>query len=105
MTVFEWDTTVQRKYDFRDFDGCIKGRGGTDPIPALKEMTSEKYDCIIMFTDFGFFDIKEEYGVPILWIVNNYWGGSWEGKHMPINEGIVLEFYEQEGTFKLVNRD
>lgn len=105
MEVFEWDTKVHRRYDFRDFDGCVQGRGGTDPIPALEEITAENYDCIIMFTDFGFSDIKDEYGVPILWVVNNCWGGSWEGRHLPINEGIVLEFDEQEETFKLVNRE
>lgn len=105
MEIFEWDTEVQRRYDFREFDGCVKGRGGTNPVPALEEMTSEKFDCIIMFTDFEFFDIDYECGVPILWVVNNYYGSSWEGKHLPVKEGIILEFNEKEETFKLVNTD
>lgn len=105
MEVFEWDTEVQRRYDFRDFDGCVSGRGGTDPIPALREMTAEKFDCIIMFTDLGFANIQEEYGVPILWVVDKpFFGGSWENEKMPIAEGIVLEFDKWEKTFKLVRK-
>jgi predicted metal-dependent peptidase len=45
MTIFEWDTKVQRKYDFRDFDGQVKGRGGTDANTALSEIAEENYGC------------------------------------------------------------
>lgn len=106
MTVFEWDTKVQRKYDFRDFDGQVKGRGGTDANTALSEIAEENYDCIIMFTDFGFYTIKEEYGIPLLWVVDKpYSSETWSGMNMPILEGMVLEFDKNEKTFNMVNRN
>lgn len=101
MTVFEWDVKVQREYDFSEFDGTVKGRGGTDPTDFLERITSEtgRYDCAIVFTDFGFSEIKEDYNLPIMWVVDN-----WErGDYCPIEDGLVLAFNSSRDGFDVVD--
>lgn len=99
LTVFEWDTKVNREYDFRDFDGTVMGRGGTDPIPALDEISERRFDCLIMFTDFGFDTIKKEYNIPILWVVDyNY---LWSDK-IPVSTGTVLKLNKDKDGFEQI---
>lgn len=101
IQVFEWDTQINREYDYRDYDGCVSGRGGTDPIPMLEEMEERKYDCVIMFTDFGFAEITKSYSYPILWVVTDCW---WDDDYIPAKEGIIMKINKDKDGFELVRR-
>ncbi len=68
MTVFEWDTKVRREYDFKDYDGTVKGGGGTDPTDFLETVSRRKFDCALIFTDLYFEPSGEDYRLPMLWI-------------------------------------
>ena len=68
ITVFEWDTRIQREYDFRDFDNEIQGGGGTDPTEFLETVSERNFDCAIVFTDLYFSKITEDYRLPVLWV-------------------------------------
>lgn len=100
MTVFEWDTKINAEYDFRYYEGVVTGRGGTDPIPALEEICSRRFDCLIMFTDFGFDKIKEEYNIPILWVVDN---NGYDSSYIPVEDGIILKVNDDRDGFSLVD--
>jgi predicted metal-dependent peptidase len=68
ITIFEWDTKVHREYDFKEFDGNVQGRGGTDPTEFLETVSERKFDCVITFTDLYFSPIKKDYNMPMLWV-------------------------------------
>lgn len=105
MTVFEWDTQVNREYDFSEFDGKVTGRGGTDPTDFLEKMSERKFDCAIIFTDLYFSDIEKEYGVPMLWVADNdYIGRDGDYGHIPIKEGMILKVNKERDGFELVDR-
>lgn len=74
VDVVECDTEIQRTYPFKQFDGTVKGRGGTDVEPMLKMALDKRYDVLILFTDLGTPKINKIYNVPILWCVS---GGSY----------------------------
>ena len=105
MTVFEWDTQVNREYDFSEFDGKVTGRGGTDPTDFLEKMSERKFDCAIIFTDLYFSDIEKEYGVPLLWVADNDCiGEGGYGGHIPVREGTILKVNKDRDGFEMVER-
>ena len=70
LHVFECDTKIVRDYPFREFDGKVQGRGGTDLEPVLERVSKEKYDALIFFTDFYTSKIDTDYHVPTLWVLS-----------------------------------
>jgi len=106
MTVFEWDTKVQREYDFSEYDGTVAGRGGTDPNGFLERVSERKFDCVIIFTDMFFEPIKKTYGIPMMWVVDR--GGMAGGcdADLPLicEEGIILKVNDSRDGFYAVRR-
>lgn len=106
MTVFEWDTKVNREYDFRDYDGNVSGRGGTDPTDFLETVSDRKFDCIITFTDMYFSKIQNKYNIPMLWVVDrggyNYYGDS--DDCYPCDDGIIMLVNDSRDGFEVVRR-
>lgn len=70
LHVFECDTRIVRDYPYKQFDGKVQGRGGTDLEPVLKRVSEEKYDALIFFTDFYTGKIETNYRVPTLWVLS-----------------------------------
>lgn len=70
ITVFEADTEITREYPYAQFDGKVRGRGGTDLEPILREVADRKFDALIYFTDFYAPKISKNYGVPVLWVLS-----------------------------------
>ena len=70
LYVYECDTRINREYPFKEFDGKISGRGGTDLEPVLKRVSEEKFDALIFFTDFYTSKIEKDYRVPTLWVLS-----------------------------------
>ena len=103
ITVFEWDTQVQREYDFKEFDGTVAGRGGTDPVDFLDKVSERKFDCVITFTDFGFSEVKKKYNIPMMWVVDNG-GYHFDDDYIPVQEGIIMRVNDERDGFELVNR-
>jgi predicted metal-dependent peptidase len=104
MTVFEWDTKVNREYDFRDYDNAVSGRGGTDPTDFLETVSDRKFDCIITFTDLCFAPVKEKYNIPMLWVVDNG-GYDWYGDdNYPVEEGIIMKVNKSRDGFEVVRK-
>jgi predicted metal-dependent peptidase len=105
MTVFEWDTKVNREYDFRDFDGNITGRGGTDPTDFLEKVSERKFDCVITFTDLFFTPIKENYNIPMMWVVDR---GGYDfysnDDNYPVEEGVIMKVNKRRDGFDIVRR-
>lgn len=69
--IYECDCVIQEgsPYEFKGkFTGEVKGRGGTDLEPVLKEVEG-KYDALIYFTDFYAPSITHRYKIPILWVL------------------------------------
>lgn len=102
ITVFEWDTRVNKEYDFKDFDGTVTGRGGTNPIPVLEEVSGRRFDCLIMFTDLGFAKIEDHYGIPMLWVVDIYGYCGFEKANIPVRDGIILKMNHDRDGFELL---
>ena len=90
VTVFECDAQIQREYPFREFDGSVKGRGGTDLEPVFKEASERHFDALIYFTDAFAPKVKENYSIPVLLVVNNdYFNGQKEA--LPYPADIVFQ--------------
>ena len=90
VTVFECDAQIQREYSFREFDGSVKGRGGTDLEPVFKEASERHFDALIYFTDAFAPKVKENYSIPVLLVVNNsYFNGQKEA--IPYPADIVFQ--------------
>ena len=105
IRVFEWDTQVNKEYDFSEFDGTITGRGGTDPTDFLKKVTEQKYDCVITFTDLEFAPIKDEYNIPMLWVVFNNWHYSDDSQlYNNVPSGIIMRVNSEGDGFEVVRR-
>jgi len=104
MTVFEWDTKVNREYPFKQWDGTVSGRGGTDPVPALDLMSERKFDCIIMFTDFGFSNIEKKYGIPMMWVVTNPYTDVSDDDYIPVAEGMIFKINKDQDGFEVVRQ-
>ena len=68
--VFECDTHITRDYPFKNFDGKVEGRGGTDLEPVLERVSKEKFDALIFFTDFYTGKIEKDYRIPTLWVLS-----------------------------------
>jgi predicted metal-dependent peptidase len=102
MTVFEWDTQVNREYDFHEFDGTVSGRGGTDPTDFLETVSERKFDCVIIFTDLYFSNIEKDYNMPMLWICDR--GGYSFGNDydFPVKEGIIMKVNDERDGFEVV---
>ena len=96
ITVIECDTQIQREYPYEQFDGRVQGRGGTDLEPVLKQVSEQKYDALIFFTDFYTGEIKTNYGIPILWVLSHCnlspeeYPYAW-GHHIKINADNTIE--------------
>ena len=104
ITVFEWDTQVNREYDFKEFDGTVSGRGGTDPTDFLETVSERKFDCIIIFTDFGFSTIEKRYNKPMMWVVDmGCYGGYWNEGY-PVSEGMIMKVNDDRDGFEVVSR-
>jgi len=100
ITIFEADTKIQREYSFREWDGSVSGRGGTDLEPLLKEVSDRKFDALIYFTDMEAPKIKERYNLPIMWVINNsYYKRINE---MPYQEGIFLKLSDEGDSFEQI---
>lgn len=69
ITIYECDECIQRSYPFRFFDGTVKGRGGTDLEPVIKEAAERKFDALIYFTDGNAFPIKNRYNIRCLFVI------------------------------------
>lgn len=71
LHVFECDTRIVRDYPFKQFDGKVQGRGGTDLEPVLERVSKEKFDALIFFTDFYTSKIEKDYRIPTLWVLSD----------------------------------
>lgn len=71
LHVFECDTRIVRDYPFKEFDGKVAGRGGTDLEPVLERVSKEKFDALVFFTDFYTSKIEKDYRVPTLWVLSD----------------------------------
>lgn len=104
ITVFEWDTKINREYNFKDFDGTVTGRGGTDPTDFLETVSERKFDCVITFTDLYFSPITKNYNLPMLWVCDR---GGWynsEDDDYPVNDGIIMKVNKNRDGFDVVRR-
>ena len=103
MTVFEWDTQVNREYDFHDFDGTVTGRGGTDPTDFLEKVSERKFDCMIVFTDMYFSKVENKYNIPAMWVCDR---GGYEGRDddYPVDDGIIMKVNRDRDGFEVVRR-
>lgn len=102
ITVFEWDTQVNREYPFSEFDGTVSGRGGTDPTDFLEKVSERKFDCIIIFTDLYFSPIAKRYGIPMMWVIDS--GYDDEQCFNTVQEGIVMKINEEKNGFNVIRR-
>ena len=103
MTVFEWDTQVNREYDFHEFDGTVTGRGGTDPTDFLETVSERKFDCVITFTDLYFQNIDKDYNVPMMWVCDRG-GWGYDNDDYPVEDGIILKVNQERNGFEVVRR-
>ena len=101
MTVFEWDTQVNREYDFHDFDGTVTGRGGTDPTDFLEKVSERKFDCMIVFTDLYFAKVENKYNIPAMWVCDR---GGYDGDDYPVDDGIIMKVNRDRDGFEAVRR-
>lgn len=85
--IYQVDTEIRRSYKFREWDGEVIGRGGTDLQVLLKEVEKEHYDALIFFTDMCTSVIKKRYNVPCLWVIDNKYINKEE---LPYKYGIFL---------------
>lgn len=105
MTVFEWDTQVNREYDFKDYDGTVSGRGGTDPTDFLEKVSERKFDCVIVFTDLCFSPITKNYNMPMLWVMDNGGYDWYDNVHeYPVSDGIIMKVNKSRDGFDVVRR-
>lgn len=75
VDVFECDTQIHREYPFSDFEPSeIKGGGGTDLEPVIKEAYERGYDACIYFTDAYAPKINEPYPIPLVFVVDTMYG-------------------------------
>jgi len=102
MTVFEWDTQVNREYDFHEFDGTVSGRGGTDPTDFLETVSERKFDCVIIFTDLYFSNVEKEYGIPMLWVCDRGGCSFGDDYDFPVKEGIIMKVNDDRDGFEVV---
>lgn len=103
MTVFEWDTQVNREYDFHEFDGTVTGRGGTDPTDFLEKVSERKFDCVITFTDLFFSPIEKKYNIPMMWVCDRG-GWGYNDDNYPVEDGIIMKVNESRDGFEVVRR-
>ena len=103
MTVFEWDTQVNREYDFHDFDGTVTGRGGTDPTDFLEKVSERKFDCMIVFTDLYFSKVENKYNIPAMWVCDRG-GYDGYGDDYPVEDGIIMKVNRERDGFEVVRR-
>ena len=101
MTVFEWDTQVNREYDFHDFDGTVTGRGGTDPTDFLEKVSERKFDCMIVFTDLYFAKVENKYNIPAMWVCDR---GGRDDDDYPVDDGIIMKVNRDRDGFEVVRR-
>ena len=99
ITIFEADAKIQREYPFREWDGIsVKGRGGTDLEPILKEVSDRKFDALIYFTDMEAPPIETDYNIPIMWVINNSYHKTRET--MPYQSGMFLKLNNDGDGFE-----
>lgn len=68
VRIFEADTKIVREYEFRgNFEGTVKGRGGTNLEVPLCTVDKQPFDCIVYFTDFEAPTIDTIPCKPVLW--------------------------------------
>lgn len=103
MTVFEWDTQVNREYDFHEFDGTVTGRGGTDPTDFLEKVSERKFDCMIVFTDLYFSKVENKYNIPAMWVCDRGGYGGYDDDY-PVDDGIIMKVNRDRDGFDVVRR-
>lgn len=103
MTVFEWDTQVNREYDFHEFDGTVTGRGGTDPTDFLEKVSERKFDCMIVFTDLYFSKVENKYNIPAMWVCDRGGYGGYDDDY-PVDDGIIMKVNRDRDGFEVVRR-
>jgi predicted metal-dependent peptidase len=104
MTIFEWDTRIHREYDFREYDGTVSGRGGTDPTEFLETVSERKFDCVITFTDMYFANITKQYRMPMLWVVDRGGYDFADNDQWPCEDGIIMKVNKDRDGFEVVRR-
>lgn len=97
--IYQVDTEIRRSYKFREWDGEVIGRGGTDLQVLLKEVEKEHYDVLIFFTDMATPKIKGQYFTPCLWVIDNSYYKSIS--ELPYQKGIFLKVVGQ--SYQLMN--
>lgn len=73
MDVVEFDTEIIRDYKFKDWDGTIQGRGGTDfdCVYRYANENRRKYNAVIILTD-GYCGIPNfKCLVPLIWVISS----------------------------------
>lgn len=103
MTVFEWDTQVNREYDFHEFDGTVTGRGGTDPTDFLEKVSERKFDCMIVFTDLYFSKVENKYNIPTMWVCDRGGYAGYDDDY-PVDDGIIMKVNRERDGFEVVRR-
>lgn len=103
ITVFEWDTQVNREYNYKYFDFNITGRGGTDPTDFLEKISERKFDCAIVFTDLYFSEIKKDYKIPTIWVCDRN-GYNWEkeNNYCPVKNTTIFNLNKDKTGFNVV---
>lgn len=97
--IYQVDTAIKRMYRFSEWDGMIKGRGGTDLQVLLKQVDEVGYDALIYFTDMETPKIKGQYFTPCLWVIDNDYYKSIS--ELPYQKGIFLRVVGQ--SYQIMN--
>lgn len=103
ITIFEWDTQVNREYPFSQFDGTVQGRGGTDPTDFLETVSERKFDCVITFTDLYFSPITKHYHMPMMWVADSNLYDD-ENCRNTVPDGIIMKMNQKRNGFDIVRR-
>jgi hypothetical protein len=59
---------------------------------------------VIVFTDLEFAPIKDEYNVPMLWVVFNNWRYAGESLYDNVPSGIIMRVNAEKDGFEVVRR-
>ena len=104
ITIFQWDTMIVDECEFRDFDGTIKGGGGTDPTDFLDTVEERHFDCAIVFTDLGFGKVRDDYRTPTMWVVIDDVSTAEDLlEYCPV-EGTILKVNQERNGFDVIRR-
>ena len=70
-----------------------------------EEVSERKFDCVITFTDLFFAPIKEDYNIPMMWVVDRSgYDFYYNNDDYPVEDGIILKVNKQRDGFDVVRR-